>query len=151
MSGGSEVTSERTSSVRMGSDDNQTSHSRLVYMLNGSSIFKRESASNPSSGEASPFRRHPREVVLSDDWSVHDFLVDMSDKVFSKLRPRFQILDDVPIWKGHSGEKCYTWGSSDVGFYEISFIAGLRMPLTFLHRQLVSYMGVSICQIAPNA
>lgn len=55
MSGDSEVMSERTLSIRMGSDDNQTSHSRLVYMLNGSSIFKRESASNPFSGEASPF------------------------------------------------------------------------------------------------
>lgn len=67
MSGDSEVMSERTLSIRMGSDDNQTSHSRLVYMLNGSSIFKKESASNPFSGEASPFGRHPREVVLSDD------------------------------------------------------------------------------------
>ena len=75
----------------------------------------------------------------------------MSNEVFSKLWPRFQILDDVPIWKGHSGEKCYTWGSSNVGFYEISFITRLRMPLTSLHRRLVSYIGVSVCQIATNA
>ena len=133
MSGDSEITSKCKSSVRMDSDDNQTSQSSLEYMSNGSSISEKESSSDPPFGEASPSGRHPREVVLSNDWSVHDFLVDMSDEVFSRLRPRFQIPNDVPIRKGHSGEKCYTGGSLDVGFYETSFITRLRMPLTSLH------------------
>ena len=75
----------------------------------------------------------------------------MTKDVFSRLRPRFQIPDDMPIMKGHRGEKCYTEGSSDVGFYEVAFIIGLPLPLTSLHRQLTAYMGVSICQITPNA
>nr|POF00814.1 hypothetical protein CFP56_62362 [Quercus suber] len=67
MSGDSEVTSERTSLVHIGSDDNQTSQSRLEYMSNGSLVFERELASDPPSGEDSPSGQRPREVVLSDD------------------------------------------------------------------------------------
>ena len=125
MSGDSEITSKCKSSVRMDSDDNQTSQSSLEYMSNGSSVSEKESSSDPPFGEASPFGRHPREVVLSNDWSVHDFLVDMSDEVFSRLRPRFQIPNDVPIRKGDIGEKCYIGRLSNVGFYEIAFIVEL--------------------------
>lgn len=73
----------------------------------------------------------------------------MSEEVLSRLRPHFQNLDDVPIRKGHGGEKCYIGSSLDVGFYETAFIAGLRLPLTSLQRQLAAYMGVSVYQIAP--
>ena len=40
--------------------------------------------------------------------------------------------------------------SYEVGFYEAVFIVRLRLPLSHLYRQLANYMGVSICQIAPN-
>ena len=39
----------------------------------------------------------------------------------------------------------------DVGMYDAMFSAGLRLPLTTLHRQLVDYLGLSVSQIAPNA
>lgn len=52
----------------------------------------------------------------------------------------------MPIRKGDKGEKCSTRSLLDVGF-----IAGLRLPLTSLLHQLVAYMGVSVCQITPNA
>ena len=39
----------------------------------------------------------------------------------------------------------------DVGMYDAMFIAGLRLPLTKLHRQLANYLGLSLSQIAPNA
>lgn len=115
------------------------------------SVSERESTSNPSPEEASRFGGHPREVVLPNDWPVHDFLVDISNNVFSSLRPRFQIPDDMPLRKGHRGEICYTGGSSNLGFYKASFIVGLCLPLNSLHRQLEANMGVFICQIAPNA
>ena len=35
--------------------------------------------------------------------------------------------------------------------YDAMFIAGLRLPLTKLHRQLANYLGLSLSQIAPNA
>ena len=43
------------------------------------------------------------------------------------------------------------WGFVRCGFYKTTFIAGLRLPLTSLHHRLTAYMGVSVCQIAPNA
>ena len=35
--------------------------------------------------------------------------------------------------------------------YDAMFAAGLRLPLTALHCQLVNYLGLSVSQIAPNA
>lgn len=55
MSGDSEATSELTPSVCIGSDNDLTSQSRLEYMSEGSSVFVRESASDPPFEEASPF------------------------------------------------------------------------------------------------
>lgn len=128
-----------------------SSHSRLEYTLEDSLVSNKESTSDPPSKEASPSRQHPREIVVPNVWSIHDFPVDMSDKVFSKLRPCIQIPNNVPIKKGDIGERCYDGRSSDVGFYETAFIVGLHLPLYPLHCQLASYMGVSISQIAPNA
>ena len=130
MSGDSEAMSECTPSVHISSDDDLTSQSRLEYMPEG--------LSNPHSEESSPSGWRLREIVIPDDWSVPDFLVDMSDEVFNRLRPRFQIPDDVPIRKGDKGEKCYTMSTSDVGLYETAFIVGFRLPLSSLHRQLAT-------------
>ena len=151
MSGDSKAMSEHTSSVRISSDDDLSSHSRLEYSLDDSLVSDRESASDPSLEEASLLGRQPREIILLDDWSIHDFPVDMSDKIFGRLRPPFQIPDNVPIRKGVIGEKCYEERPSDVGFYETTFIARPRIPLSSLHRQLVSFIGVSVSQITPNA
>ena len=143
MFGDSEATSKHTSSIRMGTDDDLSSP-RLEYSSNDSSVSDRSSSSESSSGKASPSGRQPWEVILLDDWSIHDFPIDMSDEVFSRLRPRFQIPNNVPIRKGDLGEKCYDGRSLDVGFYKTTFIAGLRLPLSTLHRQLASYLGVSV-------
>ena len=137
----------------MGSDDDETNQSRLEYMSDGLLVSKRKSAFDLHPDEASPSRRCPRKVFLLDDWSVHDFLVGMIKDMFSRLRPRFHILNDMPIRKGHKGEKCYTEGLLDVGFYVVAFIAGLCLPLTSLHHggHWFFRLGVSICQIALNA
>ena len=75
----------------------------------------------------------------------------MSDKIFSELRVRYQIPEHIPICLPHENEKCYTGRTADVGMYDAMFVAGLRLPLTALHRQLVDYLGLSVSQIAPNA
>lgn len=54
MSGDSKATSDRMSSVCMGSD-NDLSNPRLESKSKGSSVSNRESASDPPSEEASPF------------------------------------------------------------------------------------------------
>ena len=104
MFGDSEVTSERTPSVGMGLDDNLTSQSRLEYMLEGSSIFERELASYPSFEEASPFGQCPKEIVLLDDWSVHDFPIDMRDEVFCRLRLTFKFPMMCPLRRATDGK-----------------------------------------------
>ena len=75
----------------------------------------------------------------------------MSDKIFSELRVRYQIPEHIPIRLPYENEKCYTGRTADVGMYVAMFAAGLRLPLTALHRQLVDYLGLSVSQIAPNA
>ena len=46
--------------------------------------------------------------------------------------------------------KCYIGKIADVGMYGTMFAAGLRLPLTTLHRLLANFLGLSISQIAPN-
>ena len=145
------MTSEHTTLVRMGLDDDLSSHYRLESMLEDSLVSDEELASNPPSEEASPSRQRPSKVFLPNEWLIHYFLANISDKVSSRLRPRFQIPDDVPIKKGDIREKCYTRRSSDVGFYETAFIAELSLPLSSLHHRLATYMGKSVSQIAPKA
>lgn len=72
----------------MGSDNDLFSP-RLEYYSDDSLVFDRSSSLESSLGEASPLGCRPREVILLDDWFIHDFLVDMSDKVFGRLQPRF--------------------------------------------------------------
>ena len=65
----------------------------------------------------------------------------MNDKIFKKLRVRYQILEHIPICLPKENEKCYTWRTTDIGMYNAMFIARLRLLLTALHRQLVDYLG----------
>ena len=39
---------------------------------------------------------------------------------------------------------------NDVGFYEAAFITRLRLPFSYLYHWLADYLGISVCQIAPN-
>ena len=56
MSGDSKATSDHTSSVCIGSDNDLSSHSRLGYSSDESLVSDRESTSDPFSEEASPLR-----------------------------------------------------------------------------------------------
>ena len=75
----------------------------------------------------------------------------MSEKVFKKLRTRFQIPDHISIRLPRKKEKCYTGNTVDVGMYDAVLSAWLRLPLTALQRQLFDFMGISVSQITPNA
>ena len=89
--------------------------------------------------------------ILPEDWAVNKFLPMMSDKVFKELRSHYQIPDCIPIHLPKEDERCYTGRTTDVGMYDAMFVAGLRLPLTALHRQLADFLGLSISQIALNA
>lgn len=100
---------------------------------------------------ASPSSQNFREFVLPQIWSVNEFVPKMTKDIFALLRPCFQIPDDVPIRKAEREEKCYLGNTEDVGFNKATFIAGLRLPLTEIHRRLVDYLGVFVFQISLNA
>ena len=104
-----------------------------------------------SSEEASAGPGDNRPFILLAEWAVNKFLPSMSDKIFSELRVRYQILEHIPIRLPYENEKCYTGRTADVGMYDAMFAAGLRLLLTTLHHQLVDYLSLSVSQIAPNA
>ena len=92
-----------------------------------------------------------RPFILPKDWAVNKFLPRMSNKIFGELRIRYQIPDHIPIRLPEENETCYSGRTADVGMYDAMFAAGLRLPLTALHRQLADFLGLSVTQIAPNA
>ena len=75
----------------------------------------------------------------------------MTTNIFKNLRDCFQIPENIPIHLPWKFEKCYSRKTTNVGIYDAMFTAGLRLPLTELHRQLANFLGLSISQIAPNA
>ena len=75
----------------------------------------------------------------------------MSDRVFKELHPHYQILDHIPIRLPKENERCYSRRTADISMYDAIFVAGLRLPPTALHCQLVDFLGLSVNQIAPNA
>ena len=75
-----------------------------------------------------------RPFILPEDWAVNKFLPMMSDRVFKELRPHYQIPDHIPIRLPKENERCYLGRTADIGMYDAMFTAGLRLPLTALHR-----------------
>ena len=75
-----------------------------------------------------------RPFILLVEWAVNKFLPSMSDKIFSELRVRYQILDHIPIRLPYENKKSYTGRTADIGMYDAMFAAGLRLLLTALHR-----------------
>jgi len=102
------------------------------------------SSVNPESGHARPF-------ILSQMWTVNDFLPKMTSKIFKNLRDHFQILDHIPIRLPRKFKKYYSGEIEDTSMYDTTLAAGLRLPLTTLHRQLANFLSLSVNQIAPNA
>lgn len=89
--------------------------------------------------------------LLHPLWIVNDFIPTTSLRQFETMRGRYQIPPFIPIRLPEKFGKCYYEGVRDVGVYEQMFKAGLRLPLTDLHRCLAEYLGLSFNQIAPNA
>jgi len=102
-----------------------------------------------SSGSPGDTHTHP--FILPAIWIVNDFKPTMTTKIFNNLRDHYQIPDNIPIRLPRKFEKCYSRKTTDIGMYDAMFAAGLRLPLTALHRQLAICLGLSLNQIASNA
>ena len=98
----------------------------------------------------SPRDGHIRPFILPVIWTINDFMPTMTTKIFSNLRDRYQIPDNIPIRLLGKYEKCYSGKNTNIGMYDAIFAVGLRLLLTVLHRQLAIFLGLSISQIAPN-
>ena len=92
-----------------------------------------------------------REFIMLPEWTVHKFTSVIKEKHFNTFRANFQIPDSIPICLPYISEKCYYDGVEGVGVYEQMLKAGLRFPLSTLHRELLKYLGLSITQISLNA
>ena len=103
-----------------------------------------ESSRSPGDGHTHPF-------ILPKMWTINDFKPTMAANIFKNLRDRYQIPDHIPICLLGKFKKCYSGKTVDVGMYDAMFAAGLRLPLTALHRQLANFLGLFVSQIAPNA
>ena len=92
-----------------------------------------------------------REFIMLPEWTVHKFTSVIKEKHFRTFRANFQIPDNIPIRLPYVSEKCYYEGVEGVRVYEQMLKAGLRFPLSTLHRELLKYLGLSVTQISPNA
>ena len=81
---------------------------------------------------------------------MHNFTSTIKEKHFNILRAIFQIPDNIPIRLPYVSKKCYYKGVEGVGVYEQMLKAGLRFPLSTLHREFLKYLGLSAIQISPN-
>ena len=84
-------------------------------------------------------------------WTINDFLPTMTANIFKNLSDLYQIPNHIPIRLLGKFKKCYSRKTENVGMYDAMFVAGLRLLLTTLHRQLANFLGLSVSQIAPNA
>ena len=82
---------------------------------------------------------------------MNNFVSTIKETHFKTLRANYQILENIPICLPYKSEKCYYDGVEGVGIYEQILKAGLRFPLSTLHRELLKCLGLSVNQVSPNA
>ena len=92
-----------------------------------------------------------REFVMLPKLAVNAFTSTIKEPHFKTLKANYQIPDYIPIRLPYKSEKCYYEGVDGVGVYEQVLKAGLRFPLSSLHRELLKYLGLFVNQISPNA
>ena len=92
-----------------------------------------------------------RQFVMLSEWSVNYFTSSIKKKHFKMFRAHYQILDNISVRLPYKSKKCDYEGLEGVGVYEQMLKAGLRFPLSSLHRELLQHLGLSVNQVSPNA
>ena len=92
-----------------------------------------------------------RQFLLPLIWTINNFNSIIKRPHFETFRDRYQIPINVPICLPFKFEKCYYQDVKDVKVYEQMFKAGLRLPLSALHRHLLQYLGIVVTQFTPNS
>ena len=92
-----------------------------------------------------------REFIMLPQCTVNVFNSTIKDNHFKTLRTKYQIPDNISIRLPYKSEKNYYKGVEGVEVYEQMLKAGLRFPLSSLHRELLKHLGLSINQVSLNA
>ena len=74
----------------------------------------------------------------------------MDEKRLTSLRSWYQIPNDLNLRLAIRGEWCCQ-PCFGVGVYEAYLLGGLRLPLNAFARELLTKLGLEICQFNPNA
>ena len=82
---------------------------------------------------------------------VNHFVSTIKENHFKTLKENYQIPENIPIRLPYKSEKCYYDGVGGVGVYEQILKAGLRFPLSSLHRELFKCLSLSVNQVSLNA
>ena len=85
-----------------------------------------------------------RKFIMLHIWTVNDFISTIKEPHFKTLRGKYKIPNNVPFRLPYKSEKCYYRGVEGVEVYEQMLKAGLRFPLSSLHRQLLQYLGLAV-------
>ena len=91
-----------------------------------------------------------RQFVMLPEWSINYFTSSIKEKHCKTFRAHFQIPDNISVRLPYESEKCYYEGLEGVGVYEQMLKAGLKFPLSSLHRELLQHLGLSVNQVSPN-
>ena len=91
------------------------------------------------------------EFIMLLEWMVNYFVSTIKENHFKTLRENYKIPENIPIHLPYKSERCYYDGVEGVGVYEQMLKAGLRFPLSSLHREPLKCLGLSVNQVSPNA
>ena len=77
-------------------------------------------------------------------WTVNYFTSTIKEPYFKALRAKYQIPYGISIRLPYQSQKCYYEGVEGVGVYKQMLKAGLRFPLSSLHRELLKHLSISV-------
>ena len=117
--------------------DAESSESSSKFGLSGLTLASGDDDSSSSEGPDCHF-------ILLDDWEVNKHCSSLSAKRLLKIQFESQIPHNVPTRLAKVREKCYSHDGEGVGFYEASFVSGLRLSLNHLTRRLLRRLGIAI-------
>ena len=134
----------------LGQDDLDTSSEERVLSANSPSTEdddldgnESKSDSNEDIGNDEPPIQYVigpdgfKEFIMLSLWTINDFNSSIKQCHSNTLREKYQIPVNIPMRLPFKQEKCYYKGVGDVGVYEQMLKAGLRFPLSALHRRFL--------------
>ena len=96
----------------------------------------------------------PSSPPLDEEETVYNCVVGISSKTNKKrliaLRSWYQIPNDLNPRLAVRGEWCCQ-PHFGMGIYEAYLLRGLRLPLNAFARELLTKLGLGVCQLNPNA